>query len=52
MSSDAMTRFVRYFEQLQPADIARLGHYYAADARFKDPFNDVRGVPAIARIGR
>lgn len=50
MSSDAMTRFVRYFEQLQPADIARLGHYYAADARFKDPFNDVRGVPAIARI--
>lgn len=50
MPPDAMTRFVRYFEQLQPADIARLGHYYAADARFKDPFNDVRGVPAIARI--
>ena len=50
MSPDAMTRFIRYFEQLQPADIAWLDRYYAADARFKDPFNDVRGVPAIARI--
>lgn len=50
MPPDAITRFVRYFEQLQPADIARLDLHYAADARFKDPFNDVRGVPAIARI--
>lgn len=50
MPPDAISRFARYFEQLQPADIARLGQYYAADARFKDPFNDVRGVPAIARI--
>ena len=50
MPPDAMTRFVRYFEQLQPADVARLDQHYAAEARFKDPFNDVRGVPAIARI--
>ena len=50
MPPDAISRFARYFEQLQPADIARLGQYYAADARFKDPFNDVRGVPAIAQI--
>lgn len=52
MPPDAIARFARYFEQLQPADIARLGQYYAADARFKDPFNDVHGVPAIARIFR
>ena len=52
MQQDAIARFARYFEQLQPADVARLGQYYAADARFKDPFNDVRGVPAIARIFR
>lgn len=52
MPPDAISRFVRYFEQLQPADVARLDQYYAADARFKDPFNDVRGVPAIARIFR
>lgn len=50
MPQDAISRFVRYFEQLQPADVARLGQYYAADARFKDPFNDVRGVPAIGLI--
>ena len=52
MQQDAIDRFARYFEQLQPADIARLDQYYAADARFKDPFNDVRGVPAIAQIFR
>ena len=52
MPPDAISRFARYFEQLQPADIARLDQYYAADARFKDPFNDVRGVPAIAQIFR
>ena len=28
----------------------RLGDFYTADARFKDPFNEVRGVPAITRI--
>ena len=52
MHQDAVARFARYFEQLQPADIARLDQYYAAAARFKDPFNDVRGVPAIAQIFR
>ena len=52
MSPDAMTRFIRYFEQLQPADIAWLDRYYAADARFKDPFNDVVGIAAIAGIFR
>lgn len=52
MQQDAIARFARYFEQLQLADIARLDQYYAADARFKDPFNDVRGVPAIEQIFR
>ena len=41
---------VDYFEKLAPADLPRLGEFYAADAWFKDPFNDVRGVPAITRI--
>jgi hypothetical protein len=30
--------------------VARIGEFYAADARFKDPFNEVQGVPAIQRI--
>jgi steroid Delta-isomerase len=45
-----VARIVELFEWLTPADVARLGEYYAADARFKDPFNDVRGVPAIQAV--
>jgi ketosteroid isomerase-like protein len=43
-------RVVRLFEALQAGDVARLGDYYAAHARFKDPFNDVRSLAAIQRI--
>ena len=41
---------VALFERLTPADLPGLRGVYAADARFKDPFNDVQGLPAIARI--
>lgn len=41
---------VSLFEQLAPSDVARLGQVYCADASFKDPFNDVRGVPAIEAV--
>jgi ketosteroid isomerase-like protein len=47
---DAIARVVQYFENLSPASVRALGAYYAPDARFKDPFNDVVGVPAIAHI--
>ena len=43
-------RIATLFERLVPADVARLGEYYDANARFKDPFNDVRGVPEVQRI--
>ena len=45
-----MARFVDYFERLQPADLSRLAEFYAPQARFKDPFNDVTGVPGITAI--
>jgi hypothetical protein len=45
-----VARIVTLFEQLTPADMARLGEFYAADAHFKDPFNDVHGLPAIQRV--
>ncbi|MCU0868668.1 MAG: nuclear transport factor 2 family protein [Burkholderiales bacterium] len=41
---------VARFEQLAPADIATMDRLYAPDAWFRDPFNEVRGVPAIAAI--
>ncbi len=46
----ATQRLIALYEQLSPAHLATLDAYYAPDAQFKDPFNDVRGVPAIAQI--
>jgi len=43
-------RVVAFFEQLKPEDTARMAAIYAADAYFRDPFNEVRGPAAIARI--
>jgi ketosteroid isomerase-like protein len=43
-------RVIEVFEHLQPADVAQLGRLYTDDARFKDPFNSVQGLPAIQRI--
>jgi ketosteroid isomerase-like protein len=48
--SDALERVVGFYESISPGDIGRLADIYAADASFKDPFNEVRGVAAIARI--
>lgn len=45
-----VSRVVSFYEHLCEADLPRLGELYAADAHFKDPFNDVRGVPAIRAI--
>lgn len=49
-SDPRVARIVDAFETLTPADVARLGEFYAANAEFKDPFNEVRGVPAIQRV--
>ncbi len=43
-------RLVHLFETLAPADLETLGRVYAADVRFKDPFNEVRGVPEVQRV--
>jgi ketosteroid isomerase-like protein len=45
-----VARLVEYFEALAPADLARLADHYAPQARFKDPFNEVQGVPALQRV--
>ena len=45
-----VARIVGLFESLAPADVARLAQFYAPDAWFKDPFNDVHGVPAVQRV--
>ena len=45
-----VARIVQRFEALSPADLPRMAELYTADARFKDPFNEVQGVPAISAI--
>jgi hypothetical protein len=48
--NDAVGRLAAYFEQLTPGSVAYMEIYYAPQARFKDPFNDVTGLPAIQTI--
>lgn len=46
----AWQRALTWFEQLTPADLAQMSDLYTDDARFKDPFHEVVGVPAIRAI--
>ena len=46
----ALQRLVYFFENLQPAHVLQMTDIYCADAQFKDPFNEVTGVSAIAQI--
>lgn len=39
-----------WYEALTPESLASIGDHYAADARFKDPFNEVHGIDAIRRV--
>jgi steroid delta-isomerase len=43
---------IDWFEHLSPQTLDQLPNFYAADAEFKDPFNEVRGTEAIAHIFR
>lgn len=47
MNLDAL---VDFYQTLTPASIDRFGDFYAEDAYFKDPFNEVRGLKPICRI--
>ena len=41
---------VQFFESLTAESVQHLDCVYATDVSFKDPFNDVRGLPAITHI--
>jgi ketosteroid isomerase-like protein len=40
----------RFFTDMTPAHLARLGEVYSAQAWFKDPFNEVQGLDAVRGI--
>lgn len=41
-----------FFETLSPQSVSQLHTLYDAQATFKDPFNEVQGLPEIERIFR
>ena len=49
-ANPAVDAVVQLFNHLSPADLPRLGQFYAEGAVFKDPFNEVQGVSAIRGI--
>jgi len=46
----SLHNLVRFFETLTLAQSQDLSGVYTDDAYFKDPFNEVRGLPAVTRI--
>ena len=49
-STTTVDALVAFFEGLCLDTVVRFPEYYADDAYFKDPFNEVRGVAPIQRI--
>jgi len=49
-SQAAVQRIRQMFEQLQVSDLPRLAEIYSTEARFKDPFNEVQGLPAVQGV--
>ncbi len=48
----ATEKLATFFETLSPQGVAQLNTLYDVQARFKDPFNEVQGLPEIERIFR
>ncbi|WP_291918871.1 nuclear transport factor 2 family protein [Limnohabitans sp.] len=48
----ATDNLATFFETLSPQSVAQLHTIYDAQARFKDPFNEVQGLPEIEKIFR
>ena len=46
----AVQRLAQLYESLSPELLPQLAQCYASGARFKDPFNDLQGAPAIVRV--
>jgi len=46
----ALEAYCEFFAGLRPADLERLQAVFTEDARFRDPFNDVRGRDAIRAV--
>ena len=50
MSAEALAGLKAYWEGLTQERVGSLDAVYAPDVRFRDPFNDVRGIEELRRI--
>ena len=50
MSAAALARLKAYWEGLTQERVGGLDAVYAPEVRFRDPFNDVRGIEELRRI--
>ncbi len=48
--SDPLSRYIAFMEAFTERDLDRLETYFTDDARFCDPFNDVRGIGRIRAV--
>jgi hypothetical protein len=52
LQAKALAELVDFFEHLTPDSVGQLPRHYAADVRFKDPFNEVQGLAEVEAIFR
>lgn len=50
ISDAAVSDYITFFENLTPESLSRFEEVFSSDARFRDPFNDARGVAAVRRV--
>ena len=50
LPSHTLPALLAWYDALSPSSLARLDRYYAPQARFCDPFNDVCGLAAIRAV--
>lgn len=46
----ALARVVEFYEALSADDLDRIPEIYAEGAHFRDPFNEIRGLPRLREI--
>jgi ketosteroid isomerase-like protein len=47
---DDLQKLIRFFETINTGNVSQLAQVYSEDVFFKDPFNEVRGLPDVVRI--
>ena len=50
MTTPQVQNIMGWYANLSPTSLKNISTFYSEDARFKDPFNEVLGIPAIQAI--